>query len=135
MSSSLLVPLVQLHSYIPIQQLCRKFRRGFVIFGGSLHLGTEFSVSFTNFSFLNVFLGQVVANKDKEVGSCTRLSQVFERPATKGPSLERLLGAWKAAEEEARRKKEAEVEAAHKVKYRNSDPQVLRILRQLSSHD
>lgn len=88
----------------------------------------EFSVSVVNFCFLKVFLGQVVANKDKEVGSCARLSPVVERPATKGPSLERLLGAWKAAEEEARRKKEAEVEAAHKVKYRNSDPQVLRIL-------
>lgn len=88
----------------------------------------EFSVSVVNFCFLKVFLGQVVANKDKEVGSCAKLSPVVERPATKGPSLERLLGAWKAAEEEARRKKEAEVEAAHKVKYRNSDPKVLRIL-------
>jgi hypothetical protein len=58
---------------------------------------------------------KVVANKDKEVGSCARLSPVVERPATKGPSLERLLGAWKAAEEDARRKKEAEVEAAHKA--------------------
>lgn len=68
-----------------------------------------------------------MANKDKEVGSCARPDLMVERPATKGPSLERLLGAWKAAEEDARRKKEAEVEAAHKVKHRNSDPQVLRI--------
>lgn len=39
-----------------------------------------------------------------------------EKPTTKtGPSLEKLLGVWKASETEARRKKEAELEAAHKV--------------------
>jgi len=35
--------------------------------------------------------------------------------AKKGPSLEKLLSAWKAAETETRRKKEAELAAAHKV--------------------
>nr|XP_024381145.1 ankyrin repeat domain-containing protein 35-like isoform X1 [Physcomitrium patens] len=39
-----------------------------------------------------------------------------EKPTTKtGPSLEKLLGVWKASETEARRKKEAELEAAHKA--------------------
>lgn len=33
----------------------------------------------------------------------------------KGPSLEKLLSAWKTAELETRRKKEAELAAAHKV--------------------
>lgn len=41
---------------------------------------------------------------------------VEEKPSSKkGPSLEKLLSVWKAAETETRRKKEAELAAAHKV--------------------
>ncbi len=42
-------------------------------------------------------------------------SWVAEKPPRKGPSLEKLIGMWKAAETAARQKKDAEVEAAQKV--------------------
>jgi hypothetical protein len=42
-------------------------------------------------------------------------SWVAEKPPRKGPSLEKLIGMWKAAETTARHKKDAEVEAAQKV--------------------
>lgn len=52
-----------------------------------------------------------------EIPTNKRKSFVAEKPPRQGPSLERLLGVWKAAEREARRKKDAEVEAAQKVYY------------------
>ncbi|CAM6030383.1 unnamed protein product [Sphagnum balticum] len=42
-------------------------------------------------------------------------SWVAEKPPRKGPSLEKLIGMWKAAETAARQKKDAEVEAAQKA--------------------
>jgi hypothetical protein len=46
-------------------------------------------------------------------------SPVEEKPSSKkGPSLEKLLSAWKAAETETRKRKEAELAAAHKVRNR-----------------
>ncbi|CAK9201375.1 unnamed protein product [Sphagnum troendelagicum] len=50
-----------------------------------------------------------------EIPTNKRKSFVAEKPPRQGPSLERLLGVWKAAEREAHRKKDAEVEAAQKA--------------------
>lgn len=51
----------------------------------------------------------------KNDSTSTSVPVEAKQPVKKGPSLEKLLSAWKSAETETRRKKEAELVAAHKA--------------------